>query len=101
MCDTIIAAPFPESIETVADPDCIVDYSKDMKNMKEIFKYNELFYLVTAEMKMPWPIKNRELCMQVGTFIDPYNRACFSISKSIPEDHDVLGFKAPKCKKGL
>lgn len=42
MCDTTMAAPFPESIETVSDYDCVVDYSGDMKNLIEIFKYNEM-----------------------------------------------------------
>lgn len=50
---------------------------------------------------MPWPIKNRELCMTIGSFLDPYNKAAFYISLSVPEEQDYLGFKAPKCTKKL
>jgi len=50
---------------------------------------------------MPWPMKNRELCLKVATFVDPYNRACYAISTSVAEEATVLGIKSPKCKKGL
>ena len=81
-----MAAPFPECMQTLIDPDCLVDTSADMKNMKAIFKYNESQWMVTAEQKMPWPIKNRELCMTIGSFLDPYNKAAFTISLSVPEE---------------
>jgi hypothetical protein len=50
---------------------------------------------------MPWPLKNREICIKIGTFLDPYNKACFSISRSVPEGETFLEGKAPGVKKGL
>jgi hypothetical protein len=55
----------------------------------------------TAENVFPWPLKNRETCCKIGGFIDPYNRAFFLISVTVPEGQDFLGFKAPAKKKGL
>jgi hypothetical protein len=50
---------------------------------------------------MPWPIKNRELCMSIGTFLDPYNKAIYQITTSIPRGNDYLGFKTPPPAKKL
>ena len=38
--------------------------------------------------------------MKVGTFIDPYNRAAYSITRSLPEGAKYMGMEEPKFKKG-
>lgn len=100
MCDSIIAAPFAETLEATYDEDCTKDHTKDIKNVAEIFKYNDFQSLYTAESVFPWPLKNRETCTKTAEFFDPYNRAYIVLSLTIPEGQDYLGFIAPKCKKG-
>ena len=39
--------------------------------------------------------------MSVGTFLDPYNKAIYAITVSVPEGNDYLGFKAPGPGKKL
>ena len=41
-------------------------------------------------------MKDRELCMRIGIFVDPYNKACIEISRSIPDGSNYLGLKVPK-----
>ena len=42
MSDVIVAAPFAETLEAATDDDCNLDHTKDVKNRKEIFKYNDI-----------------------------------------------------------
>jgi hypothetical protein len=44
-----VAAPFHETMESITDADCIMEYQKEIKNYKEVQKYNNCQALSTAE----------------------------------------------------
>jgi hypothetical protein len=71
MCDCVIAAPLPETMEARCDHDCCDDLTKDLKTIKDVFKYNDVQGLVTCEYVFPWPLKNREICIKKAKFFDP------------------------------
>ena len=100
LSEAVVEAPLTHVLALFAEIDLFKHWFPNVTEasvLKEVTDYRGMY---RCQQTMPWPIWPRDMVFSATGFLDRERLACLSVLKSLAEDEEYFGARAPQTTEG-